>query len=657
MHFYWINSVEFYTVLYIVFFAIVTSIINKIIASNNNYNNNNNYYYYNKDRYRNSMGQTPSVVPEEEEGSDKTKKHGGEGEDSTNSNSNCDDDDDFLSFESCSVSLEPTGPEESSSESKSNSSISNSKEDRPPPNTETKTNHGSAHNTSAMAAASNDTTTIIPTARRRLLVQPSTPSQWMASFRTSTDEELVSLLEQGCGVHGSSSSSGTTNYLDLSPLCLELRTTASRIREYRELEKTIASNNKGTTTTSSDNDTTASSDNDTISFSTVCFYDVRSSSPNNNNNSNNNSNSNNSNTEEDHDLIDLCERILRASSSRHAKNQNNHKKSYHHHHHIAKTNNSSRPIVTLSRVRQKLVPSKLKEHVFWESLWVVLYERKKIKSHQEFFKTIIDTTTTSIASTTTTTTTTTKKRLSFVDDNNNNNNNNNNRTHDSSSSSSSSTSSSRHQTILHQSPPNHDERIIIRRLEEQLRTAQECISGLVIRYNAETSEREEIETLVEKMWEMVPKQKQQQQQQSQGDKIPTTNANGSNKSLCVKHVQRQDHDRNKPERSPPSADKDEDNGDDDDEDNGDNEDAPKGKPKACQHVGTWNMSKDSIEFLAFPSEAKESLRNEKQKRLLRVREEMAFILDSDDPQDSHGEWSCCHKTNYNATCGLLLVGE
>jgi hypothetical protein len=40
-----------------------------------------------------------------------------------------------------------------------------------------------------------------------------------------------------------------------------------------------------------------------------------------------------------------------------------------------------------------------------------------------------------------------------------------------------------------------------------------------------------------------------------------------------------------------------------------------------------------------------------ERRLARVNEEMAFILDSDDPKDSRGEWSCCHKANYNDVCG------
>ena len=62
------------------------------------------------------------------------------------------------------------------------------------------------------------------------------------------------------------------------------------------------------------------------------------------------------------------------------------------------------------------------------------------------------------------------------------------------------------------------------------------------------------------------------------------------------------------------------------------------------------MSQDSIQFLEYPQDAKVALRTEKQKRLKRVQDEMKFILDSDNIEDSHGEWSCCKKTNYFDEC-------
>eukprot|EP00797_Seminavis_robusta_P017768 Sro265_g102790.2 (174) ;mRNA; r:39807-40328 len=76
----------------------------------------------------------------------------------------------------------------------------------------------------------------------------------------------------------------------------------------------------------------------------------------------------------------------------------------------------------------------------------------------------------------------------------------------------------------------------------------------------------------------------------------------------------------------------------------------KKKSKTTTHKGTWKIDKDAQEFLKYPEELKESLRKEKQRRLQTVRDEMKFILDSDDVQDSNGTWSCCGGTNYNAPC-------
>ena len=63
--------------------------------------------------------------------------------------------------------------------------------------------------------------------------------------------------------------------------------------------------------------------------------------------------------------------------------------------------------------------------------------------------------------------------------------------------------------------------------------------------------------------------------------------------------------------------------------------------------GKWIMDQDSIEFLNYPDELKTNMRNEKLKRLNTVREEMKFILDTDNIEDSNGHWSCCNSTTYN----------
>lgn len=69
-------------------------------------------------------------------------------------------------------------------------------------------------------------------------------------------------------------------------------------------------------------------------------------------------------------------------------------------------------------------------------------------------------------------------------------------------------------------------------------------------------------------------------------------------------------------------------------------------PTASAHKGEWIMDRDSQDFLALDEELKANLRGEKAKRLRDVREQMRFILDTDDVACSNGEWSCCKKKEY-----------
>ena len=69
-------------------------------------------------------------------------------------------------------------------------------------------------------------------------------------------------------------------------------------------------------------------------------------------------------------------------------------------------------------------------------------------------------------------------------------------------------------------------------------------------------------------------------------------------------------------------------------------------PSANAHKGEWVMDRDSQDFLALDEELKANLRGEKAKRLRDVREQMRFILDTDDVACSNGEWSCCKKKDY-----------
>jgi hypothetical protein len=447
-----------------------------------------------------------------------------------------------------------------------------------------------------------------------LLPKPSTPAQWKTSFRTSTDDELRSLLVQQHDITGNRSSSNSER--DLSPLGAELRRTASRIKEYRALEKAIFdAHARGSTTHHHPKKYESTS---SASANVVCFYKAHPANP---------------NDDDDHDaeadanaeLIELCLRILEISSSRgkdvykrtisvsiiSSVNGRTHTRGESE----TTTMDAKQPpmIPTLSELRQKLVPSKLKEHVFWESLWVVLYERKKIRSKQAVMERI------EYSANETSALLTEKKYQSRLGSNS---------------------------AIA----PNERKRIAL--LERQLNASWECISDLTVRNQAEAREREAMEELVEKLWLMIQMQKQKQkndpnannpsnQQHYSMDLPPATKTintstgdatNNNNNLPCVQYG------------------------------NGDNESAESSEEaehetiaaaeeKQQQHIGQWEMSKDSLEFLAFPSEAKGALRTEKQKRLARVNEEMAFILDSDDPKDSRGEWSCCHKANYNDVCG------
>mmetsp|Transcript_12950 Transcript_12950/g.24337 ORF Transcript_12950/g.24337 Transcript_12950/m.24337 type:complete len:454 (+) Transcript_12950:70-1431(+) len=68
------------------------------------------------------------------------------------------------------------------------------------------------------------------------------------------------------------------------------------------------------------------------------------------------------------------------------------------------------------------------------------------------------------------------------------------------------------------------------------------------------------------------------------------------------------------------------------------------------HCGKWIMDKESHEFLALDEEIKSKLRDGKKKRLEDVQEQMKFILDSDNVEDSRGRWDCCGEKSYKSKC-------
>mmetsp|Transcript_3287 Transcript_3287/g.4744 ORF Transcript_3287/g.4744 Transcript_3287/m.4744 type:complete len:492 (+) Transcript_3287:151-1626(+) len=75
-----------------------------------------------------------------------------------------------------------------------------------------------------------------------------------------------------------------------------------------------------------------------------------------------------------------------------------------------------------------------------------------------------------------------------------------------------------------------------------------------------------------------------------------------------------------------------------------------------KHKGKWIMDQDSKDFLELEQEIKENLRQEKERRLKEVRDQMKFILDTDDISHSFGEWDCCNASEYNAE-GCTEVDE
>jgi len=79
---------------------------------------------------------------------------------------------------------------------------------------------------------------------------------------------------------------------------------------------------------------------------------------------------------------------------------------------------------------------------------------------------------------------------------------------------------------------------------------------------------------------------------------------------------------------------------------------PSKEKAAPTHKGSWQIHPDSKEFLQYPEEVKQSLRAEKQRRLEQVRQEINFILDSDEIHHTNGKWDCCNEQSYHASCSM-----
>ena len=415
----------------------------------------------------------------------------------------------------------------------------------------------------------------------RMLLKPSTPEQWKSTFGSLTDDELILLLNP---------KEEEEKPYDLTPLGVEIKKMATKIKEYQSfmamISKSSSSNNE--------NDNAERMNTNQQTSSTVCFYKTKKQG------AGFNLHQENSNSD-DTALIALCVRILKASSD-HGKQFGGDRRKFHKKF-VKEHPKQKPPIVTLSRLRLKLVPSKLKEHVFWESLWMILHERHEQLCQHEFWKEVGETS---------------HKALSSLE-------------------------REKEEEKERELAPH----IRIALLEEQLRCAWDHISDLTEMHQSQAKSKEISDELLEGLWKITDKESFQSKRTTSAPCVSssTTNngkhhrQNSSMSSLpCVRISE------NKLNESV-------DNETDDDKNDDETQLQDINSTTKKQHPGSWKMSKDSLEFLEFPTEAKEALRTEKQKRLKRVREEMAFILDSDDPKDSKGEWTCCHKTNYNDDCG------
>jgi len=78
--------------------------------------------------------------------------------------------------------------------------------------------------------------------------------------------------------------------------------------------------------------------------------------------------------------------------------------------------------------------------------------------------------------------------------------------------------------------------------------------------------------------------------------------------------------------------------------------SPPANQQGPSHTGSWIMDDDSKDFMSYPPELKQNMRQEKQKRLKQVQQDMKFILDSDRVEDSNGKWDCCGQDSYHGEC-------
>jgi len=71
------------------------------------------------------------------------------------------------------------------------------------------------------------------------------------------------------------------------------------------------------------------------------------------------------------------------------------------------------------------------------------------------------------------------------------------------------------------------------------------------------------------------------------------------------------------------------------------------------HKGEWKCDKLVQDFFLLDNEVKENLRKEKNRRITLMMKELEWIVDTDDPIQGKGEWSCCKNQTYQSECTKL----
>ena len=448
-------------------------------------------------------------------------------------------------------------------------------------------NHHSSRNVTATAmgtSSSSERKKTKPKKERELpfFVTVSTPHQWKSAFAHVSDEEIHALLgfalysthhhhhdENEHDEHDATTRSSGTTKNQNQMLYETILATAYQIKRYRDFERCMVSDGEETSTwnTTTKNQKKKKKNRDRLTHEQHEYYNRGT---------------------HDSALIQLCVHILELTRPQHTshrpgKNQQEEKRT------------TTVPVVDVSQVRLRLVPGRMKEHIFWEAFFVMLYTQWQAQHW-----------------------TAVCREAGRVMQ----------KTEDSSSSNPHTPSPN----------PNGGRRTSTTTTVQQ-RRERAVVSELVVRNNNLTEENQRLEHYVDKLWTSV-QQLQLQPPHNVATPEQTTTTPAAAVTATIKttiHEQQQLHKSDEPTNSLSSP-------------RVNNEDQPVNQQKKQnkkQHTGTWIVSKDSLEFLALPAEAKLALRSEKQKRLKKVAEEMNFILDSDTLDATHGQWDCCHSTQYD----------